>query len=192
MNLDYQIFKLINQFAGKSIFIDHLVLYFSKYGPLLFGLFFIWLWFSKSKNKEQNQKIVLSALTIVILTLGIDMIIEIVHFRSRPFVDHPVTLLFNKSNRDPSFPSNHAAGSFALAFAVFWVRRKAGGILLGLACVMALSRIYIGVHYPLDVLVGGFIGFFVSLVVMTQARILNPFYNFIIDIFNKHSFKNYR
>ncbi|UZM96955.1 phosphatase PAP2 family protein [Lysinibacillus sp. MHQ-1] len=71
-----------------------------------------------------------------------------------------------KSNLDPSFPSNHAAGAFALAFALLWKRKKIGAVLLVMACLMALSRIFIGVHYPLDVLAGACIGLGVTYIVM--------------------------
>lgn len=172
MNIDYQLFKLLNQFAGKYPILDQLVLLFSKYGPILFGLVFIWLWFSKSQSQQENRKIVLYALTIVILTLGLDKIIEMAYFRPRPFVNHSVTLLLEKSNLDPSFPSNHAAGSFALAFALFWKRRKMGTVLILLACLMAISRIFIGVHYFLDVLAGACIGLGVTYIVMLLGRLL--------------------
>ncbi|MFE6169027.1 phosphatase PAP2 family protein [Viridibacillus arvi] len=189
MNIDYQLFKLINHFAGQNSILDHLVLLFSTYGPILFGMVLIWLWFSKSNNRHENRKIVLYALTIVILTLGIDKIIEMAYFRPRPFVDHAVTLLYEKTNLDPSFPSNHAAGSFALAFALFWKRRKIGSILIIMAVLMALSRIYIGVHYPLDVIAGAFIGLGVTNLVISQSRLLESPYNRIIHICNKLSLK---
>ncbi|MBK3497096.1 phosphatase PAP2 family protein [Viridibacillus sp. YIM B01967] len=192
MNIDYQLFKLINQFAGQYSILDQLVLLFSKYGPILFGMVFIWLWFSKSKNQHENRKIVLYALTIVILTIGIDKIIEMAYFRPRPYVNHAVTLLFEKSNLDPSFPSNHAAGSFALAFALFWKRRKVGSILIIMACLMALSRIFIGVHYPLDVLAGAIIGLGVTYIVMSLSRLLESPFNQVIHIFSKLSSKTIR
>jgi len=175
MMIDYQLFKLLNQFAGQYPILDHLVLLFSKYGPILFGLVLIWLWFSKNQNQHENRKIVIYALIIVILTLGIDKMIEMAYFRPRPFVNHSVTLLYEKSNLDPSFPSNHAAGAFALAFALFWKRRKIGTVLILMAWFMALSRIFIGVHYPLDVLAGAFIGLAVTYIVMLLKRLLESF-----------------
>ncbi len=166
MTIDYQLFKLLNQLAGQNPIFDQLVLLFSKYGPILFGLILVWLWFSNAQNQHENRKIVLCAVSIAILTLGIDKLIEMVYFRPRPFVNHSVILLLEKSNLDPSFPSNHAAGAFALAFALFWKRRKIGAVLILMACFMAFSRIFIGVHYPLDVLAGACIGLGVTYIVM--------------------------
>lgn len=166
MTIDYQLFKLLNQFAGQYSTLDQVVLLFSKYGPILFGLILIWLWFSNSQNQHENRKIVIYAVAIAFLTLGIDKMIEMIYFRPRPFVNHSVILLLEKSNLDPSFPSNHAAGAFALAFALLLKRKKIGAVLLVMACLMALSRIFIGVHYPLDVLAGACIGLGVTYIVM--------------------------
>ena len=56
---------------------------------------------------------------------------------------------------DTSFPSGHAAGSFVLAAVIFReTPRKIGVPVLILALLIALSRLYVGVHYPTDVLVG--------------------------------------
>ncbi len=189
MKLDYKFFEMINQFAGENTTLDQFVLLFSKYGPILFGAVFIWLWFSKSGSKDENRKLVLFALTITVLTLGIDKVIEMSYFRPRPFVSHAVTLLVEKSSTDPSFPSNHAAGSFALAFALFWKQRKAGSILLIMAVFMALSRLFIGVHYPADVLAGAFIALTVTLIVISQRRLLDPLFDRVICIIRKLNLK---
>lgn len=55
-----------------------------------------------------------------------------------------------------SFPSGHTAAAFAVAVAL--APTSAGPMLLGLACAIALSRVYLGAHYPLDVGVGGLLG----------------------------------
>ena len=57
-----------------------------------------------------------------------------------------------------SFPSNHAANTFAAATVVALFYRKAGYWFLGIAALISFSRVYCGVHYPLDVLGGAAIG----------------------------------
>ncbi|MBY0222484.1 phosphatase PAP2 family protein [Mammaliicoccus sciuri] len=185
MNLDFKIFEAINQFAGHNNILDQSVVFFTKYGPLLFGLFFVWLWFTKHGNRAENRKIVLFAFTIAVVTIGIDKVIEMSFFRSRPFVNHDVTMLVDKLDSDPSFPSNHTAGSFALALALFWKRRKMGAVLLVFAGLMALSRIFVGVHYPTDVLTGAFIALVVAFLIIWQRRLIEPLFNWIIRLFTR-------
>lgn len=56
--------------------------------------------------------------------------------------------------RDYSFPSGHSAASFAAAVSIFMRKKKEGTAALILAGLIALSRLYLTVHYPSDVLVG--------------------------------------
>ena len=80
---------------------------------------------------------------------------------------------------DPnSFPSGHACASFAAA--VSWLlslprkRRWIGGAGMALAVLMALSRLYVGVHFPTDVLTGALVGSLCALAVYALARRLAP------------------
>jgi undecaprenyl-diphosphatase len=59
---------------------------------------------------------------------------------------------------NPSFPSGHSATAFAAATAVAFLCPKLRPWALGLAAAVALSRVYLRVHFPLDILVGGLIG----------------------------------
>lgn len=185
MNIDYQLFKLVNQFAGQSDLLDQLVIYFSKFGPILFVAVFIGLWFKQTGNQYENRKLVLFALMIAAITILFNKVIELSFFRERPFVHYDVNLLSDKSHDDPSFPSNHAGGAFALAIAMFWKHRKAGIIFLVFALFMALSRLYIGVHFPLDVTVGALIALIVALIVIWQQALFERPFKWIIETYEK-------
>ncbi len=74
--------------------------------------------------------------------------------RRRPHVDPLVHV-----PHTPSFPSGHAATSFACAATLArFVPRRVGVLLYVLATLIAFSRVYLGVHYPLDVLAGCVLG----------------------------------
>jgi len=60
-----------------------------------------------------------------------------------------------------SFPSGHAAMTMALATAVYFYRRRLGELLFLFAFAVGVARIYVGVHYPLDVGVGFLLGYFI-------------------------------
>ncbi len=78
-------------------------------------------------------------------------------FRERPYVHHSAHLLLHPS-ADPSFPSDHAIGGFALALPFVFARRRIGWLLLALATALSLVRVAVGTHYPSDVLGGAVIG----------------------------------
>ena len=88
--------------------------------------------------------------------------------RERPplrFPDpHPLVHVPN----NPSFPSGHAATSFACAATLAWLTPLPRVALFAVATLIAFSRVYNGVHYPLDVIGGAALG----LLVATALRLL--------------------
>jgi undecaprenyl-diphosphatase len=86
--------------------------------------------------------------------------------RPRPFEDiaEPGPLI--TATVGSSFPSGHAATSFAGAVVLATAVRRAAPALFVLAGAIAFSRVYVGVHYPSDVLAGMALGSLVALVVL--------------------------
>lgn len=73
-----------------------------------------------------------------------------------------------------SFPSGHAATAFAAAVAIGLVHPRLRKPLLALAAVVALSRVYLGVHYVLDVLAGTILGVGVGVAAARVVRAVAP------------------
>ena len=84
---------------------------------------------------------------------------------SHEFYEH-INLLVSKGGKY-SFPSNHAANSFVFAtiFSYFYEKNKT--FLYILASAIAFSRVYVGVHYPLDIVFGSIIGYVISWVILS-------------------------
>lgn len=84
--------------------------------------------------------------------------------RPRPFVvNELIKPLVGGVSPYRSFPSGHSGGSFAAMFALYkWVPKKIGIPALILASLVALSRLYVGVHHPTDIIGGCIIGFLCS------------------------------
>lgn len=105
-------------------------------------------------------------LSLVFDYLIINVTLKVLVARPRPFVvNELIQPLVTNVSPYRSFPSGHSGGSFAAMFALYkWVPKKIGVPALVLAALVALSRLYIGVHYPTDIIAGCVIGFLCSVV----------------------------
>ena len=102
------------------------------------------------------------ALALCAMILGLivtNLTIKPLISRPRPWLDWPIIPLVTENDPN-SFPSGHTCAAFAAA--MIWVRTLPWGrdrvIVVVMAVLMGLSRLYVGVHYPSDVLVGALIG----------------------------------
>jgi undecaprenyl-diphosphatase len=120
----------------------------------------------------RNRQAVLHAGAATALALLINLAITGVYFRDRPFLVHPAHLLVPGPG-DASFPSNHATAAFAIAVAVLLYNRRFGIVLLGLAALIAIDRVFVGIHYPGDVAAGALIGSGCALLLLSARGVLS-------------------
>jgi undecaprenyl-diphosphatase len=104
-------------------------------------------------------------LTVLAVLLADEITIAIKHLvgRPRPFVRYAEPKVLVPIPHDHSFPSGHAATSFAAATMLSFAFPNFAPALLVLAAAVAYSRVYVGVHYPLDVIAGAALGTLVAL-----------------------------
>ena len=108
---------------------------------------------------------ILMGISLILEFILTNLIIKNWVARIRPYeVIDGLTLIVSKAH-DFSFPSGHTGSAFALAVVIFMVmERKYGIIALALASLMGFSRLYVGIHYPSDVLGGIVLGVITSII----------------------------
>ena len=162
IELDQQLFLFINGFVGNSDFIDNIArtTVNEYFVPTLLSLILLGIWFywDASKRRDVNQKsVVVSVIAVGFASLVIVSLMNYFFDRPRPFDVLETNLLFYKPT-DPSFPSNSTVVAFSLATSAFLANKKVGIIALILSAFYGLTRIFVGIHFPLDVLTGAIIG----------------------------------
>ena len=177
MGLEAELVAWLNQGIGRYYFLDRVtyLLVSDYFLPLLmcFGGLGLWFHGRAPGTRESNQRAVLAAA----ISLGFANLVVLVlnqqFFRERPFVNlYPSNLFYAPT--DSSFPANPAAVAFAFAMAVWLKNRRAAVVVLFLAVLWSFMRVYNGLHYPSDVLVGGLIGVAVACLVNLGLRAIEP------------------
>jgi undecaprenyl-diphosphatase len=156
--VDYRAFKLLNGLTGHSLDGLFVLLASDLAGVMMVLVALVFLVRLPQRRAARRAGAVLGTASAALALLVSQPISHAVE-RMRPYAAHPghVHLLIARS-QDFSFPSDHAAGAFAVAVGIWLYDRTLGGALLVLATILALSRVVVGTHYPGDVLAGALIG----------------------------------
>lgn len=165
-SLDYTLFHAVNGVAGRNAALDALMIGSAKYLPIVFALALVALWLSW---RARNQRGAFLAGVSALIALGFGQVIGKALPRPRPYLSHAVNQLIPPS-LDTSFPSDHAILGFAVAVMVWTYSRHAGTALLILATLMAIARVFVGAHYPGDVIGGAMLGTLTSAAVATLSK----------------------
>lgn len=175
MTIDQIIFQVINGLAHKWWLLDWLGIFLASYLNYFLILIAIFLLIKERNWRWRIYFFCLSGLSVILARGIITEIIRFFYYRPRPFLVLQIQPLVNH-DITASFPSGHATAYFALALAIFYFlqrvpaegeafpgqqdkfNQKLGWWCLGMALLIGFGRIFVGLHWPLDILVGAVIG----------------------------------
>jgi undecaprenyl-diphosphatase len=156
---------------------DRIMEFVGEYGLLLaMVLLVLWCWWTVRRRGGQDAASSVAALVWAPLAAGIAVLVNVpirgFVERPRPFVDHQGLDVLVSGKNDFSFVSDHATITMAVGVGLFIANRRVGLAGIGLALLEGFCRVYMGVHYPTDV-VGGFaLGTAVALLLSPLAMAL--------------------
>lgn len=141
-------------------------------------------WFFARPGGSLRSKLAAASAGIsAVVALLVNAVLGHLWYHARPFADHPKqTVLLVHHGADNSFPSDHASVAFAVAFAVLVFHRRLGIVLLAVAVGVGLDRIFVGVHYPIDVLTSVLVGLGAALVVTIPGR---PYVEWLVRLVSR-------
>lgn len=159
MNMEF--FRLINNLANKNVALDEVMIFFSEYVPCIFmGSIAVVFILGIVKKNEGYRKVSVNTFIITVINIILSFIIGSIYYVDRPFVNNKVKLLIPHV-KDASFPSDHATGTMSIALGLGKYNRILGIIMKILSIVVGFSRVYVGNHYPADV-IGAYIIVFIT------------------------------
>ncbi|MCW1294129.1 MAG: phosphatase PAP2 family protein [Candidatus Parvarchaeota archaeon] len=175
-SFDDSLFNLINQRLNVPS-LDKFFEYASLYGRTYFWIpvvAILWVFGSRDYKKAA---LMMAIVFIIIIIVG--LAIKAVYFRPRPFdsISSAITLLPRPT--DSSFPSGHALIVIGGAtVALLMLKKRYSLPLLIEALVVTYSRVYVGLHYPTDILAGSFLGAGIAIVAVYYLKDSKIFYKF--------------
>jgi membrane-associated phospholipid phosphatase len=164
---DYQV---VNDFMQRTSWLHPAATAYANYGVVLFAVLLVAaaLMGRRSATREVLARAILAGAGALVAVAVNQPIVHAVA-EPRPFTRvHDAIVLVHRS-ADASFPSDHATMAGAVAVGLLLAHRRLGLLACGLALLMAADRVYVGAHYPLDVLAGLALGAGVALLVQLLA-----------------------
>lgn len=158
-------FRHINSLTQSTSWLNTPMRLYAELGVYLFAAILLWSWWEARRSGQVT--LVAAALwaplgTLLAVAANQPIVSGVKEARPYDALSH-VTVLVSRST-DYSFPSDHAVMAGAVTAGVLLAHRKIGLVALAAALAMCLARVYVGAHYPGDVMAGLLVGAVVTIV----------------------------
>ncbi len=158
---DIALFHLING-RGQNAFLDWFMPFMTDLNNFRYVLPVLAAWLLVKERKAGIVFLIFLGLTLAITDPFSSRLLKEWSGRIRPCHVLAEVRLLTDCNTSYSFPSTHAVNVFAAAFFLSQPFRKLSPLFFGIAGIVGYSRIYIGIHYPFDVIGGAAIGMLIA------------------------------
>lgn len=166
MNFDLLIFRYLNNLAGNNVSFDRLGVFVADYLPYFIIVSLLIYFLADRKNRLKNITMFSVAFSSgFIARFVVKSFILIFYDRPRPYIAlESVHQLISTSIREnwQSFPSGHTIFFFALSTGIYFYNKKMGSLLLIISAFIGVARVFVGVHYPGDIVAGAILGVFTA------------------------------
>lgn len=161
-SIQQHLFLDVNAFARATPALHEPFVWVAKYGVILFAAALLWSWWRSRADSPRTMAAALWAPCGTLLALAVNQPIGRLFHEPRPYAVLPHVLVLVSRSTDFSFPSDHAVMAGGVAAGVMLAHRRLGRYTVVAAVLLALARVYVGAHYPLDVVAGLLLGALVT------------------------------
>lgn len=165
-----QLFLNVNELARSTPWLHSPAAAYATYGIVVFGLLMLVGWWIARRRPSDVMAAALLTPVGMLVAFAVQQVVVVLVDEQRPYAVLPDVLVLISRTTDPSFPSDHACLTGAVAAGLFFVDRRLGWVATALAVLMAATRVYVGAHWPLDVVAGLVLGALVSTAVVLLLR----------------------
>jgi undecaprenyl-diphosphatase len=176
-HLDRTLYQAVNRFADRTTWAHGPLRFYAQDGVVLFALLLLAGWWvgRTSPSPVTGVSRAVWAGAGPLIALAVNQPIGSAIARARPYTTIAHMHLLVDTTKDFSFPSDHATIAGGVAAGLFLLNRRLGLVTLLAAAVMAFARVYVGAHYPGDVVAGLLLGATVTVALSRLgARLVGP------------------
>jgi len=183
---DVDLFYRVNHLAGTWPAVDRLMVFFAADAIYLYALLLVIAWFALPRRDGAARHALVTSALAALFGLAVNFVTGHYWFRPRPFAVLPAGSFRQLIPHAPdaSFPSDHATASFALASGAWGRTPRWISVLFTLmAVVIMVARVWVGVHWPTDVLGGLVVGVLSGRILAWASPLFRPLTNLGLRLF---------